>query len=877
MAAPWHATTLTDALAALESQPIGLSEAEARRRLERYGPNRLEPPTPVSALAIFAAQFRSVIVYLLIAAVLVSLFFGDRLEASAIAVVLVINTLIGFVTELRARRAMETLIDLEVPRASVVREGRPRIIDARNLVPGDVVELETGRQVPADARIIFAADLEINEAPLTGESLPVSKTAEALLDEATALADRTNMAYKGTTVVAGIGRAVVAATGPLTEVGRIGVLASTVKLEPTPLERRLDALGHRLVWLTLGVAAVVASLALAHGLPLDVVVETAIALAVAAVPEALPAVATIALAVGVRRMARRQALVRRLPVVEALGSTTVVCTDKTRTLTSGLMAVVRVWAGGEDAEFGPASGPATRGRVPVSRAVAEVIETAALASRAQGGRAAAESGWRGDPVDIAMIDAAEAAGIDPAPRVDRSEDAGLLPFSSSRKFMATFRRVDARMTAAVKGAPRMVLDRCRDAATARGVHRLDAAERTALSSVNERLAGEGLRVIAVARGEVADSTEAALTGLTFLGFVGLADPPAPGVRDTIARLADAGLRTVMLTGDQRHTAEAMGRSLGVLGAADRAVDGRELDAHPPRALGAVVARHAAFSRITPEHKLTIVRARQAEGEVVAMLGDGVNDAAALRQADVGVAMGVRGTDVAKQASAIVLQDDRFDTIAAAVEEGRVIFDNIRKFVFYLFSCNVAEIFVLLGAGVVGLPLPLLPLQLLWLNLVTDTFPALALAIEPAEEDVMRRPPRRPDEAILSRRFIGSILAYGALITACTLTAFVWGLDVSPAHASTLAFMTLALAQTFHLGNARSRVAVLRPALALANPIALGAVALSVGLQLVAATVPMLAAILHVTPLAGRDWAAVVALAAIPAAVGQAIKTWQARS
>ena len=863
MATLWHAQPAADVLAALGGDAGGLSQAEAQRRLQQHGPNRVDPPAPTSAWHILLAQIRSVIVYLLVAAIVISLFFGDRVEAAAIAAVLVINTGLGFITELRARRAMEALINLEVPRAVVRRDGELRAIDASDVVPGDIVELETGRQIPADARLIESSDLAVDEAPLTGESLPIRKSPEAIVAAQAPLAERPAMVYKGTTVVAGIGRAVVTATGPDTEVGRIGVLTGAITLEPTPLERRLDALGRRLVWLTILIAGLVAGLGILHEQPMSRVFETAIALAIAAVPEALPAVATIALAVGVNRMARRHALVRRLPAVETLGSVTVVCTDKTRTLTSGEMTVVRVWAAGHDLSVDRRDGLPEEARL----AMTALLAAAAAASRGQ----ASPSGGAapgGDPVDLAMLAAADAIG---AAAPDARNAAGVVPFSSDRKLMAVFFRSDGDIVAHAKGAPRAILEICSLAAAAAGVRPLDDETRREMLAVNDALAADGLRVLAVASGPVAAAAPESLSGLTLLGFVGLADPPAPGVRETIGRLKAAGLRTVMLTGDQRLTAEAIGRALGLLEPGATAMNGADLDTLAEDARAGVIRRQAAFSRISPEHKLTVVQALQRGGEIVAMFGDGVNDAAALKQADVGVAMGVRGTDAAKQAAAIVLQDDRFDTIAAAVEEGRVIFDNIRKFVFYLFSCNVAEVLVLLGAGVAGLPLPLLPLQLLWLNLVTDTFPALALAMEPADADVMQRPPRRPDEALLSAAFLSRIFLYAGLITLSTLGAYLWALEASPDRAVTMAFMTLAFAQTTHLGNARSDSAVLRPARALANPYAIGAIALTIALQLVAIFFAPLASLLQLAPLDGRQWAIVIGAGLCPGVVGQAIK------
>jgi len=867
---PWHARAVDVVLTRTGSSIDGLSPDEAARRLDEAGLNRLQTAKRASALRILLDQLTSVVVFLLIAAAAISLFLGDYIEASAIGVVLLINTLIGFWTELKARRAMEALAQFDTGHATVVRGGQLEHVSADAVVPGDVVELSAGERVPADGRLVRETDLRVDEAPLTGESLPVSKTAEAVLDEDTPLADRRNMAYKGTAVVAGAGRLVITATGGGTEIGRIGVLVGGMAEERTPLERRLDTLGRHLAWLAVAVAALVAALGAIQGAPLGLVLELGIALAVAAVPEALPAVATIALAVGLSRMARRHALVRRLPAVEALGSTTVVCTDKTRTLTSGAMTVVEVWARGRRVDLSKLDDSDTP-----RQAVEALLLAAALASREQAGREDGDAPI-GDPVDRAALDAAARAGIERTAWVAEHPERGVLPFSSERQLRASFHEAEGGTVAFVKGAPRRIVELCGSVAMPDGGTALDAEGRERLLDANEELAGRGLRVLAVAHGRVDGTDEKSLRDLTCLGFIGMLDPPAQGVPETIRALDAAGLRTIMLTGDQRLTAQAIGRQLGL--PVDAGVlDGRDVDRLSEDALRERVASASVFSRISPEHKLRIVEALQSRGEIVAMLGDGVNDAPALKRADVGVAMGQRGTDVAREAASIVLQDDRFETIAAAVEEGRVIYDNIRKFVFYLFSCNVAEVLVLLLAGLAGYPHPLRPLQILWLNMVTDTIPALALAMEPADREVMRRPPRPPGEALLSRRFLGSIALYGSFITVVTLIAFLWTLDRGVDHARTVAFMTLALAQIFHLGNARSVGPVIAPARAFANRYALAAVATSIALQAIALGVGPVATVLHVTALGQSDYFLIGGLAILPAIAGQAIKVARARA
>jgi Ca2+-transporting ATPase len=675
------------------------------------------------------------------------------------------------------------------------------------------------------------------------------------------------MVYKATTVAAGRATAVVVATGMRTEVGRIGALTAGVAERRTPLELRLDALGRRLVAAALVVAAVVALLGWLQGQPLGQLLQTAIALAVAAVPEGLPVVGTIAMAVGVRRMARRRALIRHLPVVETLGSATVICSDKTGTLTGGEMTarVLRLAAGElaipED-DFTPDADAALALRV------------AALASRGEVART--ERGWRteGDPTETALLVAAAKAGLDPGRLRREWPEIGEIPFSSERMLMATFRRTPAGVVACVKGAPRRVLELSDRVLVPGRPRQLRSADRERLLAANRDLAARGLRVLALALKETDGTAESELAGLTWIGLVGLADPPAHGVADTIRAFREAGVRTVMITGDQQLTGVAVARELGLLEEGEGALDGREVDRMDAVALRAAVADTRVYSRVSPEAKLRIVSAYQDRGEIVAMLGDGVNDAAALRQADIGVAMGGRGTDLAKEAADLILADDRFPTIGAAIEQGRIIFDNIRKFVFYLFSCNLAEILVVLGAGLAGLPSPLLPLQILWLNLLTDTFPALALAVEPGEPDTMRQPPRDPRAALLSGGMIRETVVYGALIAACALGGYAWGAHVAPGgagRASTLAFLTLALAQVLHLGNARSSGPVLSWRRASANRWALGAVVLAVALQLFAVYYPPLARVLEIEPPGARDWLVVVTLAMVPAIVGQAAK------
>lgn len=812
-------------------------------------------------------------VLLLVVAALVSLAIGEAVEAAAIAAVLVVNAAVGFVVELRARRTMDALLAFEAPTAKVRRPDGVESIGAEELVPGDVVEMEEGDSVPADGRLLSTSGLRVDEAPLTGESATVDKSAGPVAEDAP-LAERASMVYSGTTVVAGRGVALVTATGSATEVGRIGVLLAETRAGSTPLEEKLDRLGHRLVALTLVVAAVTAVTGILRGAPVGLMIETGIALAIAAVPEGLPAVATVALAVGLRRMARRNALVRRLASVEALGSTTVVCTDKTGTLTAGRMTVARVHVAGRSLEVTgrgySAKGTFLEGQTELDPSstpwLSDLLETGALTNRAA--LSEDETEVMGDPTDAAILVLARKGGVDVDALRQRLPQVDEVPFDTGRRLSASIHEHDGHRMAHVKGAPEAILERSRRWVAEGETLELDTAARSRLETKNQEMADAGLRVIALARGEETDTLE----DLTILGLVGIKDPPADGVEETIATLRAAGVDTVVVTGDQKSTAEAIAKELGAQGDRPESLNGSDISSLSDTELAEMCHRVGVYSRVTPRDKVRIVSALQSRGEVVAMIGDGVNDAAALKRADVGVAMGGRGTDVAKEAAAIVLSDDRFRTIGAAVQEGRVIFDNIRKFVFYLFSCNLAEVATILGASLVGAPVPLLPLQILWLNLVTDTFPALALALEPAEPEVMERRPRDPDASMLSSGFLRSMAFFAILITLSTLAAFWWGLSTGDdQRAITLAFMTLALAQLFHLGNARSRDAVLAPSRIFANPWAVASVPLVVVLQLAAVYWQPLARLLGTTRLGLLEWGVVVALSLVPAVLGQGLR------
>lgn len=863
-----HAQPAEAVLASLDARPEGLTSAEAARRLAEVGPNELVEARRRGPLAMFADQFKDFMILVLLASAGVAGAVGKPTDALAIVAIVVLNAIVGFLQEFRAQRAIAALRALSGPGATVLRDGAPVTVAARELVPGDVVLLEAGRIVPADLRLLEAAQLQVQEAALTGESVPAEKHPRPLHDEGLPLGDRRNMAYRGTAVSYGRGVGVAVATGMATELGRIAALLQEAEDPKTPLQRRLAAFGQRLAVAILAICAVVFVAGLLRGEHAPTMFLTAVSLAVAAIPEALPAVITIALALGARRMAREKALVRRLPAVETLGSITTICSDKTGTLTLNRMTVEEVFlqrraaraswraeAGGDQALFCRALALCNDASLEAGEGVGDPTEVALLAFATDEGFGRAE---------------AEAA----LPRVAE------LPFDSDRKCMTTFHAAGAEgVFSFTKGAFEVVAAACRDVRTGRGEAPLDDE---ALAGAAEAMAADGLRVMAVAfrRWEAVPeplTPGAAETGLTLLGLVGLLDPPRPEAAEAVARCRSAGIRPVMITGDHPATARAIARRLGILrdGGPEgegAVIGGRELAALSEEDLAARVDRLSVYARVAPEQKLAIVKALQGRGHYVSMTGDGVNDAPALKRADIGVAMGITGTDVAKEAASMVLLDDNFATIVHAVEEGRRIYDNILRFIRYSMTSNAATLWAIFLAPLFGLPLPLLPIQILWINLLTDSLPGLALTAEAAEANVMRRPPRRPDEGVFAHGLGGFVVAVGfatgvALLLFQTLAAregLPW---------QTMVFTAIIVGRMAVAVGVRSqRESVVRKGL-FGNRFLLGAVALTAACQLAAVYVPPLQGIFRTEALTPAELGLTVAFAVPVLLISEAAKAW----
>ena len=842
----------------LEVDPAsGLNAAEVEQRRARFGLNAIEAAKSRAAWRILLDQFKSLVVGLLAVAAVVAWFTGDQVEAVAILVVLAINALIGFLTEWQAGRALNALRLSSHAMARVRRDQRESMIDTAELVPGDIVILNAGDRVPADLRLLEAATLRAEESPLTGESAPVEKAVVAVPADAV-LAERHSMLYLGTMIAAGRAVAIVTATGAQTEMGKIGHLVASVPNESTPLERRLDEMGRQLVFLVLIIAVIVMITGWLRGETWWVMIEVGISLAVAAVPEGLPTVTTLILALGVLRMARERAIVRRLSAVETLGSATVICSDKTGTLTENRMTVREYQLANGNAVKLEAQSPAN------DELFNRAVRAGVLCNEASFDPTANEKERAtGDPTEIALLVSAHGLKVDVPQMRSAYPKLAERPFDSDSKRMTTVHRLqDGTRLVLLKGAPGVVLDACADYVESEtNLKPLDAEAQKRFRTMNDQMANQALRVLGLAEKRLGkngtqDIAEAeSASGYTLLGFVGMIDPPRAEAAEAIRQAHSAGIRTVMLTGDQLNTASAIARELKLSDEAEPLVlHARELaDANPAR-LTELARTVTVFARVSPEDKLRIVEALQKAGEVVAVTGDGVNDAPALKRADIGIAMGERGTEAAKEAADVVLADDNFATIVKAVAGGRAIYANITKFVNFMFSSNLGEVVMIFTAIAVGWPLPLLPLQILWVNLVTDVFPALALAVEPPAADVMQKRPRSSSESLLSRSLLILISWQGVMLGAFGLGAYLWALDAygAGAHARTIAMLALVGAQLGHLFNCRSRTRSALEGL-FRNVFVWGAVFIVIVLQLLAVWWEPLTRVLETVAPNSQDW------------------------
>jgi len=810
-AKPWHTQTVVAVCSLLDTTPHGLTQATAADRLATHGPNELQAVKRISPWTVLLEQFKNVLIIILLVAAVLSAFLGHEVEAITITVIVLFAALLGFAQEYRAERALEALRQMAAPDAVVVRDGSETTIPARDLVPGDVVLLRAGDRVPADLRLLEAVNLQMEEAALTGESLAVGKNTDPLEDRELALGNRRNIAFSGTAATYGRGSGVVVATGMKTEFGKIATMLSGIETGRTPLQENLDRVGKLLAKAALIGVAVIVALGVVRGEPFIEMFIFGIALAVAVVPEALPAVVTISLALGVQRMVKRHALMRRLAAVETLGSTTVICSDKTGTLTKDQMTVRSCFVGGElfevsGAGYQPDGEFSLKGAaVAPTDSLTLLFKAAALASDAHLVQNEAEGRWlvKGDPTEGAFVVAAAKAGLDKPqldaqfPRVDE------IPFTSETKRMTTLHTDPEGVVAYAKGAPEVILKSCVNQISREGEVPLDAAGREQIEAASSQMADQALRVLAVSykRGATRPDAE---EQMTFLGLVGMIDPPRPEAQAAIATCREAGIRPVMITGDHPLTAQAVARELGLL-TGGRSVTGAELEAMEEAQFDKEVESIQVYARVSPAHKLRVVTALQKKGHVVAMTGDGVNDAPALKKADIGIAMGITGTAVSKEAAAMTLTDDNFASIVAAVEEGRGIFENIKKYLMYLLSSNIGEIGLMAGALLLGLPLPLSAVQILYVNLATDGLPALALAVDPPETDLMSRPPRDASQGIFTRPVVALMLVGGAWSALVNLSLFAWARSSgrSDSEAMMMTFVSLVLIQFFKAYNFRS--------------------------------------------------------------------------
>ncbi len=876
----WHVNKESVASKLVSDLEKGLTSHEVTERQVRYGPNQLNEKKGRPPLYLFLDQFKDFIIWVLIGAALISGFLQEWVDALAIIGIVLVNAILGFIQEYRAEKSLSALKKLSSPNSKVIRDGQRLIIPCIEIVPGDLVEIEAGDYVPADSRVVYATgNFSTQEASLTGESTPVSKITSPLEKEDTPLADRTNMLYMGTSVVSGKARALVTATAMSTELGKIAEMIQDIEDNTTPLQKKLEEFGKIIVYISFLLVGVIFLIGYLRGEELLNLFLTAVSLAVAAIPEGLPAVVTIALAIGVQRMVKRNCIIRKLPSVETLGCTSVICSDKTGTLTKNEMTVQVIYQSGQfyrvsGIGYEP-SGDFLHNEHKIKPlefpGLMRLLSGSVLCNGAE--LVHDEKGFRiiGDPTEGALLTMAAKAGLHKSSLEDDYPFYEELPFDSDRKQMTILRRKEDHHVAFVKGAPDVLLANCAMSEENGDLIPLDKRSLEQILKANASLADNAMRVLAVAYRRFDTIPEPANVetiekDLTFLGLIAMIDPPRPEVKLAIQECRSAGIRSVMITGDHKNTAVAIARDLGFYENDSLAYTGEELDRLTDEEFLRDVDRTVVFARVSPENKLRVVKALRYKGEIVAMTGDGVNDAPAVKEADIGVAMGITGTDVTKEVSEMVITDDNFASIVAAVEEGRGIYDNIRKFIHYLLSCNVGEILVMFISSIMQLPIPLLPIQILWVNLVTDGLPALALGVDPTDRKIMKRSPRMKNEPVITRGMGGLILAQGSFIALCSLLAFYFVLFVENEgleRARTACFIVLSCSQLFHSFNCRSTHYSIFTLGFLTNTRLIWATLVSFLLQMSVVYIPVLQGIFKTEPLGLYDWLLVLAISSFP--------------
>ncbi|USK30521.1 calcium-translocating P-type ATPase, SERCA-type [Bacillus sp. CMF21] len=875
----WHEIGPEEVLQSINtSRENGLSEKDVQKRVKHHGFNELKEAEKPSAFLLFLEQFKDFMVLVLLAATLISGLLGEYIDAIAIIAIVLINGILGFFQERRAEKSLEALKEMSAPQVQALREGEWTRIQSKDLVPGDIVKFTSGDRIGADLRLIEAKSLEIEESALTGESLPVSKFTNALSDGHAGIGDLTNMAFMGTLVTRGNGVGVVVATGMNTAMGQIADLLQSAETLETPLQRRLEQLGKILIVVALALTFLVVAVGVIQGHELYDMFLAGVSLAVAAIPEGLPAIVTVALSLGVQRMIKQRSIVRKLPAVETLGCASVICSDKTGTMTQNKMTVTHIWSGGRTWQL-TGTGYQPKGEffvneqkvlVKDNKSLQQILTFGMLCNTANIYEKDDDYILDGDPTEGALVVAAMKAGLSKEALSKQFKIIEEFPFDSIRKMMSVIiEDKNGKRFVVTKGAPDILLQKLDYVLWDEKQHYMSAKYETKINEAIDNLASQALRTIAVAFKPVSAQAiyhqHEAEKNLVFLGLQGMIDPPRPEVKQAVKECRQAGIKTVMITGDHVNTARAIAKQLDLLPANGKVIDGAALSAMPNEELVQIVDDIYVFARVSPEHKLKIVKALQSRGHIVAMTGDGVNDAPAIKAADIGISMGITGTDVAKEASALILVDDNFATIKLAIKEGRNIYENIRKFIRYLLASNVGEILVMLFAMLLALPLPLVPIQILWVNLVTDGLPAMALGLDQPEGDLMQRKPRHHKEGVFARGLGWKVISRGFLIGIVTLAAFMIVYHRDPdnlIYAQTIAFATLVMAQLIHVFDCRSERSVF-----LRNPFEnlylVGAVISSVLLMLAVIYYAPMQPIFHTVPIMARDWLLVLGLSAIP--------------